>query len=386
MSYNVNNIIQINVRISPQGLSFANFATAVLFAPESELAGATGTFAVDTYREYTSPTALAVDFPTSTGPKTKEAGDKWLGGIPASNKLIVWGTADADADWTTTLDKARNVLWWYWTFVTDTVYADIAIAEEIAAWSDINESYFMNCQTGTEATDEIRDPAETNDIATILTTNGVRHASTFAHATDAYAGIALCKWFAAVNYAAARTTITGEFKKLSGVSAEDISDTAYGAMTQDTKKCQFYSVVELQGSTDNGRVINSWSHSANGEWMDDIVNLDAFINGIKVALYNAIANPPTKLGQDPGGQSVLIGAAKTVCEQYVSNDYLGPRNYIDPDDGVEKFTVGYEILTKPEDILDLSDSDRDLRFSAALRVRIFRKGAIQKAVVDIDVF
>jgi hypothetical protein len=382
MSYNVDNIININTRISPAGLGFANFAEAIQFAPESELPVG---FLVDTYREYTTLTALSIDFPSTT--ETYKAVNRWLGGIPATSKIKVWGTADADLNWTDTLNKVRNVLWWFWSFFTKPVYDDIAVSvPDIASWHNSNETYFMNCQSLVANVEAIRDPNVTADIATTLTTSGYRFASTFSHATDPYAGISLCKWFAAVNYSANKSTITGEYKKLSGVAAEDLSDSAYGAMTQATKKCQFYSVVDLQGSVDNGRVINTWSHSTFGEWMDDVVNLAAFVNGLKVTLYNTIANATTKVGQDPVGQSLLIGAAKSVCEQYIANDYLGPRNYIDPDDGVEKFTAGYEILTKPEDILDLSDPDRDARKSAPLRIRIFRKGAIHMVNVDVDVF
>lgn len=380
MPYNVDQIIPINVRISPQGLGFANFAEAVLFSAESELPVG---FAVDTYREYTSLTALSVDFASTT--EVYKAANRWLGGIPATFKLKVWGTADLDANWTATLNKARNELWWFWSFFSATVYASTVDVTEIADWSNSNETYFMNCQTGANVV-TIRDPISTVDIASALTTAGYRYASTFAHATDPYAGISLCKWFAAVNYSAVKSTITGEYKKLSGVAAENLTDTEYGAMTQDTKKAQFYSVIELQGSTDVGRVINSWSHSSFGEWMDDVVNLAAFINGLKVTLYNTIANSVTKLGQDPVGQSLLIGAAKSVCEQYIANDYLGPRNYTDPDDGVDKFTRGYEILTKPEDILDLSDPDRAARKASAMRIRIFRKGAIHLAPVDVSVY
>ncbi len=381
MSYDVSNIIPITTVISPNGLGFANFAEAMMFAPESELPSG---FEPDTRRTYNTLTALSVDFPSTT--ETYKAMERWLGGIPATRKVVVWGTADDDATWTDTLNKARNVQWWFWSFFTQAVYADLTTAvPAIAAWSNSNESYFMDCQVGTSTT-AIRDPNVTDDISTTLTTSGYRFASTFSHATDPYAGIALCKWFAAVNYSADNTTITGEFKKLSGVAAEDLNDTEYNAMTQDTKKCQFYSVVDLQGSTDNGRVINSWSHSSFGEFMDDVVNLAAFVNAQKVILYNAIANAVTKLGQDPIGQSVLIGAARSVCEQYITNDYLGPRTYIDPDDGVEKYTVGYEILTKPEDILNLLEPDRDARKSAPLRIRIFRKGAIHQAPVNIDVY
>lgn len=45
MGYDVSNIIPITIRIQPQGLGFANFASATMFAPESELPVG---FAVDT--------------------------------------------------------------------------------------------------------------------------------------------------------------------------------------------------------------------------------------------------------------------------------------------------------------------------------------------------
>jgi hypothetical protein len=380
MSYDINNIVPINLRISPQGLGYANFGSATLFAPESELPV---DFDVDTRRVYTSLTDLSVDFASTT--ETYKAASKWLGGTPSMSSLTVWATNDIDADWPTTLNKARNEFWWFFTFVTATVYASVADATAIAGWADDNESFFMNCQTGVNAT-AIRDINDDTDIATVFTTNGYRYVSTMAHATDAYAGITLCKLFAKVNYTATNSTITGEGKVLSGVAGEDLTGTAYAAMKLPTKKCQFYTQVENKGSVDAGRVINSWSHSSFGEYMDDVINLSAFINGIGVELYNTVFNQPTKLGQTPAGQSVLIGTAKAFCELYIANGYLGPRNYIDPDDGQTKFTVGYEILTKPEDILNLTDPDRDARKSAPLRIRLFRAGAIHVAPVDIDVY
>ena len=380
MAYDVSQIIPINARIVPNGIATANFSEALMFAPQTELPVG---FLPDTYRTYTTLTALSVDFPDTT--ETYKAMARWLGGTPATRKVKVWGAATADATITATLNKARNVLWWYWSFFTADVYADATKVGLIAAWHDTADAYFMNCQTGTSATD-IRTPATTTDVASVLTTSGYRHATTVSHATDPYAGIALCKHFAAVNYSAANSTITGEFKKSPGVAAEDLTDTAYDSMKLDTKKCAFYSLVELQGSNDVGRWLNTWSHSSYGEWMDDVVNLDAFVNGLKVALYNAAAGQVTKLAQTPVGQAVLIGAARGICEQYITNNYLGPRNYTDPDDGLEKYTVGYEILTKPEGILDLSDADRDARKSAAIRIRIFRAGAIHSVPVDIDIY
>ena len=378
-AYNVDNIIPVTTIISPTGLGFANFAKAVGFAPEAELPEG---FLVDTKRTYSSLPALSVDFADTT--ETYKMAQRWLGGIPATNELVIWGIDSLDATITATLNKARNVLWWYWTFFTKDVYADVADVVLVAAWADANDSYAPNLQTSTLAA-AIRDENTTTDIATVLTAAGYRHMNTFTHATDPYAGIALCKWFAAVNYGSSNSTITGEFKKLSGVTAEELTASEYAAMTSLTKKANFYTVVELQGSEDAGRVINSYTHSSYGEFIDDVVNLDAFINAVKVAVYNAIVNVK-KLGQTSIGQAVINSAARTVGQQFVTNGYLGERNYLDPDDGETKYTFGFEVLTDPLDILDISDAARAARESAVLKLRIFRAGAIHQAPVEIEVY
>lgn len=380
MSYPASNIIRVNARISPAGLGTANFASAMLFAPQTELPAG---FDPDTYRSYFSLTSLAADFADTT--ETYKAAQRWLGGVPATREIKVWGAATADASRAATLNKARNMVWWYWTMWTAPVLAVKADVLAIAQWCEDNTSMFVDNQTGASAT-EIRDPADVDDIGTQLTTAGFRHVYTAAHATDAYAGSALAKHFAAVNYSADRSTITGEYKKSPGVTAEDLPDNAYTAMQSDKKKVVFYSMVDNQGSTDSGRWFNTLTHSTYGEFIDDVVNLDACINFLTTALYNTLGNQVAKLAQTPQGQAVLIGSARATMRQFINNGYLGPRNYTDPDDGLEKYTAGFEILTKPEDILDLSDADRNARKSAPLRIRLFRAGAIHIVDVDLDVY
>lgn len=380
MSYDVSNIIQITTRISPAGLLTANFGSAMLFAKSDDLPVG---FGVNTTRTYTSVNGLAQDFASTT--ETYKAGAKWLGSTPSVNSLTVWGTDEADANVTATLNKAFDANWWYWTFFTADVLATPASVLAIAAWAEENNVMFVNSQTGTAVT-AIRDPQVTNDIATQLTTLGYRHVFTVAHATDAYAGFALAKQFAVVNYSADNSTITGEFKKSPGVAAEDLTDTAYSAMQDSDKKAVFYSKLDLQGATDSGRWLNTVTHSTYGEFIDDVINLDAFVNSLKVGLFNSLANQTTKLPQTPVGQAVLIGAAKRVCEQYVRNNYLGPRDYIDPDTGLDAYTLGYEMLTQPEDILDISDADRAARKAAPIQIRAFRSGAIHSVQVSCDIY
>ena len=380
MSYSAGSIIKINTRITPQGLAFANFGKAILFAPESELPNSG--FDVNTYKTYNSMVEVGHDFDSNS--ETYKAAAKFLGGIPATYELMIWGVDSKNGNITDTLNKAYDQVWFFWMLFTKDIYADLQNVDEIAQWADNNGAMFINNQSGASAA-AIRLNAG-GDVASALTTAGYRNTFTFCHATDDYAGNALAKHFAAVNYSAENSTITGEFKKLPSVAAEDLTSSEYNAMKDPTKKAVFYTVVDLQGSKDNGRVINSVTHSSYGEYIDDVVNLHAFVNYLKVSLFNVIANSVSKVGQDPIGQSLLIGKAKQVCEQFIANNYLGARNYTDPDDGIEKYTVGYEVLTKPEDILNLSDADRADRKAYPINLRVFRKGAIHAVDITVDVY
>lgn len=379
MSYGVDNIIRVVTRLSPGGLAFANFGLAMLFSPEAEKPAG---MAVDTFRVYNKLSDVQVDFADTT--ETYRAAARWLGMIPQPRELRIYARSNiTDSDTVlTTLGKAADSTWWYWTFFTKDVYADEINFPALAVWGDANVRFIPNCSLSAG----VRDPAITTDIASILTAAGSRRTYTMSHATDPYAGISFAALFAAVNYNQARSTITGEFNKLPGVAAESLTATEYAAMKLPTKKAIFYTQVDLQGAIDNGRVINSITHSAFNEFADDVSNLDAFVNAVEVGLFGVTSNQTTKLPQTPAGQAMLIGSAKETCERYISNGYLGPRNYTDPDDGVEKFTAGYEILTKPEDILDLSDSERSARQSAPIRVRIFRAGAVHLADISVDVY
>jgi hypothetical protein len=374
----IEQIIPITTRISPAGLSTANFASAMLFANKTELPSG---FTKDTVRTYYSTSSLAADFAPTT--ETYKAGAKFLGSTPAVPKLTVWGTADDDADIKTTLTKAFNKHYWYWTLVTKDVLATGGDVLAIASWCEENSVMFPNSQTG-EAVVKIRNPDADDDICSKLNELGYRHAFTVAHATDPYAAYALIKHSASVNYSADNSTIDTEFKKSPGVAAEDLSDTEQNAMV--TKRCAFYSVLDLQGSADSGRWLQTWSHSTYGESISDIVDLDAFVNSLRVELYNTIVNQTTKLPQTPVGQEALIGAAKRVGRQYIRNRYLGPRNYTSPDTGLEAYTEGFEVLTKATDILDLSDSDRAARKSAPINMRVFKAGSVRICDVTVDVY
>ena len=384
MSLSPTQFIDVNVAIKAGGLSTANFGSAMLFVPASDLKeDQTTGFPVDTFRTFSDIQGVAEVFKDDS--ETYEVASIWLGGTPTVKDLMIFVRNPEDSSWATTLDKARNLKWWYFTLATKPTFESATDVKQIAAWCEANASFFPNCQTGESAVN-IRNETIDTDIATVLTTLGHRHVATGSHADDAYSLIYLMKHFARVNYSADNSTITGEFKKSPGLAAEDLKASEYAAMNSDKKKCAYYTAVELQGSTDSGRWKNTWTHSTYGEWIDDVINLDAFTNAVTVAVYNCIANQTKKLPQTPVGQAMIIAAVRQVCEQYISNGYLGERTYIDPDDAEEKTSRGYEIMTKAEDILSISDSDRNKRLCAPVRLRVFRAGAIHAVSINVDVF
>lgn len=378
MSFPIGLLIPINTRIAPAGLSTANFGSAMLFADNSELPSG---FTEDTFRTYYSVSELAADFATTT--ETYKAGSKFLGGTPASPLLRVWATNDADTAIGDTLAKAYDAQWFFYALFTKDVLAVQADVLAIAAWAEANSVMFPNSQTGTAAT-AIRTASVTNDICSQLNTLGYRFAFTVSHATDPYAAYALIKHQVAVNYSAANAAIDLEYKKSPGVAAEDLTGTVQNTLV--AKRCAFYSVLDESGQTDSGRWLQTWSHSSYGESINDVVDIAAFVNYLRVGLYNIMANQTTKLPQTPVGQAALIGRAQQVGRQFILNNVLGPRNYTSPDTGLDAYTEGFEVLTKATDILDLSDADRAARKSAPINMRIFKSGSIRIVEVTVDVY
>jgi hypothetical protein len=374
MAYQAENIINIVTYLSSSGLGTANFGAGMIFA-DSDSTDAAG-FAEGTYRDYASPAEVAVDFDILSDPYL--ASLAWFSALPKPLSLRIYRRVAGDTVAESFNDAINKNIWFYWfDFETSirAVKADVLALQVIA---DANGKFYA----GTTNDADVRDVSVTTDIVSQSVAQGARRTYLLSHATAPYAGFELAAIFSRVNFSAADSTITGEYKKLPGIIAENLNTTAYSAMKQ--KGAVFYTVVETGGQQDNGRIINSKTTSTFDEWIDDVFNLDAFVNFLRVALYNTLAGKSTKWSQTPAGQVSLNNAAKQVGEQFISNGYLGARNFVDEITGDTKLSRGYELLTRADEILDLSDADRADRKSAPIRMRLFRAGAIH--TVDVALY
>ena len=350
----------------------ANFGFAVLFAPEAE---APGGFVADTFRDYSTSSELLDDGYTATD-ETYLAANKWLGSTPSTRQLRVYIAPTADASYVDTMSRAMQSFWWYITLATIDLYDDAAAVLAVAAWADSNEVYFPS-------------PVDDTNKATLpaqLTSAGYRRCHSTYHPTDRYSAFPILAWFAVVNYNSNKSTITGEYKTIANVTPVSLTTTEYNELLADDTKCGFVTDIELKGNTVTNRYVNSVTHSAYAEYIDSVFGTDSFVNAVKVAVFNLIANQATKVAQTVAGQAAVITTAESVCEDYIQNGFLGERTYVNPDTGNEEYTRGYEVLTQPEDILDLTESERDDRLSAPLVIRIFRAGAIHQVFVDLTIY
>lgn len=375
MAYPAESIININALISSAGLGTANFGAGMFFADFDSSSDAT--FATGTYRDYGSPSAVAKDFDIASDPY--RAALAWFSALPKPKSLRIYLRIEDDTPVESLNDAINKGIWFYWHEFETAIRANIADVLALQAASDA-AGKFWPFTTNDAA---VRDPSLTTDVVSQARAKGSRRMFLLSHATAPYAGFELAAVFSRVNFNAANTTITGEFKKLPGITAENLTLTAYSAMKQ--KGAVFYTVVETGGEQDSGRVINSKTTSTYGEFIDDVFNLDAFVNFLTVGLYNALAKVPTKLKQTPEGQQILIDAAAQIGEKFIDNGYLGARNYTSETTGEEVLSRGYEVLTVASDILNISDAERSARGAAPITMRIFRAGAIHAVDVTVNV-
>ncbi|CAI8993489.1 DUF3383 family protein [Pseudomonas sp. IT-P218] len=375
MAYPAESIININTLINSAGLGTANFGAGMVFADfdsSSDVA-----FVEGSYRDYGSPAQVAADFDIASDPYA--AALAWFSAVPKPKTLRIYLRIEDDTPVESLNDAINKGIWFYWFEFETAIRAVDADVLALAAAGDAAGKFFA--YTTNQAT--VRDPAVTTDIVSKAVTQGSRRLFLASHATELYEGFEIAAVFSRVNFNAANSTITGEYKKLPGIDAESLTPTAYGAMKQ--KGAVFYTVVETGGEKDNGRVINSKTTSTYGEYIDDVFNLDAFTNFLTIALYNAMTKVPTKLRQTPAGQQILIDAAAQVGEKFIGNGYLGERLYTDDETGEERLSRGYEMLTKAEDILLISDAERKSRGAAPIVMRVFRAGAIHTVDLTANV-
>lgn len=200
MAYSVDNIIPVNVIIGAAGLGYADFATAFVFADQSDLEAAEPDnvlltengnkietedgqaiivnehpitlrgveFPIDTYRDYSGVTELGADFPTSS--EIYRIATRYFAQIPRPSTLTVWMKNPEDEGLIATVNKAAEAAWRYNYFFKTEDFSDENLLL-ISDWSDAagHPVWYTNTQ------DDVIDQNVKDDIVSLLAKKGNRH-------------------------------------------------------------------------------------------------------------------------------------------------------------------------------------------------------------------
>ncbi len=361
MAYSVNNIIPVNVLLEPGGLSYANFASIFFFGTQADLQSDV-TFDIDTYRDYSNTDQVLEDF-TETSP-VYLAARRWFAQIPSPQQFSVWMWDDTNDSPVEAASKANDNAWRYFYRFPNSVADTESEVTALADWMDAN-THFTGFITDSDAA---TDPQDETDLGSVLSERGNRHIIIGYREPDTisddesqkYADVQLMAAFQKFVPEGFRTAITGEYQVLPGVVGESLKTTSYNALKD--KNIVFWTEIELQGSTDASRTINSKTPSSYKEFMDDVINVDVLVNRLQVDGYNYIAGTPTKRPYTPRGYAGLLATLDDTARRFYDNGVLGRNLYTDPRSGEEEEArYGYVIFSDPGDVLDATKAQKNER-------------------------
>lgn len=183
-----------------------------------------------------------------------------------------------------------------------------------------------------------------------------------------------------VNFSGSNTTITMNFKDLSGVQPDpSMTQTIYN----EAKAAGADIYASIQG------VPKVVCFGAN-KFFDQVYNLQWFVGALQVAGFNFLAEASTKIPQTESGMDGLKGAYRVVCEQGITNQYGAPGSWTSstvfgvPADLIANVAQrGYYIFSIP--IAQQSQIDRAARKAPLVQIAFKEAGAIQESDVIVNV-
>lgn len=190
-----------------------------------------------------------------------------------------------------------------------------------------------------------------------------------------YAGRAL-----STNFEGSNTTQNMNLKDLTGVQPD-------ATMTQTLKqKCDDAGADIYASIQGVAKVLCSGENT----FFDRVYNRLAYVGSLQVAIFNVLAQTSTKIPQTESGVQSLKSAARQVCEQYVTNQFLAPGTWTSPTtfgnqqdlyDNVSQ--RGYYIYSQP--ISQQSPASRAARIAPLMQIAAKEAGAIDKATVLVNI-
>lgn len=372
MQLPISNIINISVIESPVGISAFNTSNLAIFS--SDVAGEG--FGTDGYKIYFTATDVAIDFGTDSNTYKMALGvfsqqPNILSGGGYLVVILLEPSETLDAAITRTQGLVQ-----YFGIMSTQIENQTNMLAAAAVVQSLNAiAFFVQTSSATVVEGGSLDLLRQGNFTQ---SRGLYYGGTTVEALvmmASYAGRGL-----SVNFAGSNTTLNMQLKQLAGV-LPDASIT--GTIWTNAQAAGADVYPSWQGTPGVGT-------SGANDFFDNQYNLQAFIGNMQAAGFNYLLQAATKVPQTEAGMAGLKGAYASVCQQFVSNQYLAPGTWTSPTtfgnqqdlyDNISQY--GYYIYSSP--IATQLQANRAAREAPLVQIAIKLAGAINTSDVVIYV-
>lgn len=256
----------------------------------------------------------------------------------------------------------------------DVVYRDTADQIEAGQWAQARTAVMPLVSNSPLAWD----PNSTTDLGPEIKELGLFRAWPYFHDQPAYyPDMALLAVLLSVDYAQRKSTITAKFKDLVGIPTVNINETQWSVL-----EGKGYNTFTLTGNTAR---VNREGTTGNAAWfMDDVVNIDNFVEELEVAEYNVYLRNG-KVSNDPEGQAKMQDGLQGICERYVFNGTLSARRVLDTTQP-EGYRIDPPYTITPSPFELQSAADRADRVGPPFVIDVNLAGAIHSIAININAY
>ena len=244
----------------------------------------------------------------------------------------------------------------------DKMYRDSEDAEDVADWAQANKKVFFNT---------------TNDANTLLATGSCiasdlkaksmsRTMSIYSSHSAEYPCCSIAGRAFTVNFEGTNTTITLMYKKMPGITVENLGPSQYNNMV--AKNCNANINVADNYMFAEGMM-------ADGTWFDTIHGVDWLANAMQTNVFNLLYQSTTKIPYTDAGVGMVVQKMEQSLRQAVRNGLLAPGT---TSDGTY-LPLGYKITTVP--VTEVDAADKGSRLYKGITFVCVGAGALQGVTI-----
>ena len=244
----------------------------------------------------------------------------------------------------------------------DKLYRDSDNAVKVADWAQANKKVFFN------TTNNDNTLLATGDcIASQLKTKSLSRTMTvYSSHADEYPCASIAGRAFTVNFEGTNTTITLMYKRMPGITVEDLGPSQYNNMID--KNCNANINVADNYMFAEGMM-------ADGTWFDTIHGVDWLSNAMQTNVFNLLYQTTTKIPYTDAGVGMVVQKMEQSLRQAVRNGLIAPGT---TSEGVY-LPLGYQITTVP--ISEVDASDKGARMYRGITFVCVGAGALQGVTI-----